>query len=96
LAGISIQLNKILKKSGLTNLLAATAYSAVLSSGNWIIAVVSIFVSSTLSHKFAKTPDTTIIYQIYITYTLAISLIVSGPLQLMFTRYIADKFLKID
>jgi len=94
LAGISIQLNKILKKSGLTNLLTATAYSAVLSSGNWIIAVVSIFVSSTLSHKFAKTPDTTIIYQIYITYTLAISLIVSGPLQLMFTRYIADKFFK--
>ncbi|WP_059175483.1 exopolysaccharide Pel transporter PelG [Thermodesulfovibrio aggregans] len=91
MAGISIQLKKFLEKRSLIGLVTATAYSAVLSSGNWIIAVVSVFFFSLLTNKFVKEPNTTLIYQIYITYTVAISLILSGPLQLMFTRYVADR-----
>lgn len=91
MAGISIRLKKILEKRSLTGLLTATAYSAVLSSGNWIIAVSSVFFFSILVNKFSREHNISVIYQIYITYTVAISLILSGPLQLMFTRYVADR-----
>jgi len=69
----------------------AAGYSAVLSSGNWIVAVGSIFFFSLLAYPFAKDKSWVIIYQIYITYAVALSLILSGPLQLMFTRYASDR-----
>ncbi len=91
MAGISIELKKILKKDSLLSLLTATGYSAVLGSGNWVVAVSMIFIFSSLSRAVAKDPSIPVVYQVYITYTVALSLIVSGPLQLMFTRYIADR-----
>ena len=68
-----------------------TGYSALLGTGNWVIAVASIFIFSVVAQRFASDPNVPIIYQVYITYTVALSLIVSGPLQLMFTRYVADR-----
>lgn len=91
MAGISIRLKKLLQKRSLTAVLTATGYSAMLSSGNWIIAVGSVFLFSIFAHWILKDPRIPIIYQIYITYTVAISLILSGPIQLMFTRYVADR-----
>jgi len=91
LAGISIELRRILKRPGLSGLLLATGYSALLSSGNWILAVGSIFFFSLLAQLITGQTQRVIIYQIYITYTVALSLILSGPLQLMFTRYVADR-----
>lgn len=92
MAGISIELRKILEKEGLANLFIAIGYSALLSSGNWIIAVSSIFLFSTLAKLLTNNSHIHVVYQVYITYTIAISMILSGPLQLMFTRYIADRF----
>jgi len=94
MAGISIELRKILKKESLINLFVATGYSAFLSSGNWIIAVSSIFLFSALAKALTTDSHMHIIYQVYITYTVAISMILSGPLQLMFTRYVADRFFR--
>ncbi|WP_457600447.1 exopolysaccharide Pel transporter PelG [Hydrogenivirga sp.] len=80
-----------MKKETLTGLLAAVGYSAVLGSGNWVVAVSSIFLFSSLARQFTDDPRIPVIYQVYITYTVAFSLVISGPLQLMFTRYIADR-----
>ncbi len=91
MAGISIELKKILRREKLLWLLVGAGYSALLGTGNWVIAVASIFIFSVVAQRFASDPDVPIIYQVYITYTVALSLIVSGPLQLMFTRYVADR-----
>ena len=91
MAGISIELRKLLQRDNLTNLALAFGYSAVLSSGNWLIAVFSIFFFSQLAHIFLGLSKSVLIYQILITYAVAISLILSGPFQLMFTRYVADR-----
>ncbi|NPB06980.1 MAG: exopolysaccharide Pel transporter PelG [Aquificae bacterium] len=91
MAGIGVELRKILKRPTITGVLLATGYSAVLSSGNWIIAVGSIFLFSLLAYPFAPEKSWVIIYQVYITYAVALSLILSGPLQLMFTRYASDR-----
>ncbi len=91
MAGISIELKRILKRDNLLSLLAATGYSAVLGSGNWVVAVSMIFIFATLAQATVEDRNTVVVYQIYLTYTVAISLVLSGPLQLMFTRYIADR-----
>jgi len=91
LAGIGVELRKILKRPTITGVLLAAGYSAVLSSGNWIFAVGSIFFFSLLAYPFAKEKSWVIVYQVYITYAVALSLVLSGPLQLMFTRYASDR-----
>ncbi len=91
MAGISLELKRILKRDSLLGLLTATGYSAVLGSGNWVVAVSMIFIFSSIARAVAKDPSVPVIYQVYITYSVALSLVVSGPLQLMFTRYIADR-----
>ncbi len=62
-----------------------------MSSGNWLIAILSVVVFSLIAVGFAKDPKIPEIYQVYITYAVALSLIFSGPLQLMFTRFVADR-----
>lgn len=91
MAGISIELRKLLQKGSLTSLTLAFGYSATLSSGNWLIAVFSIFFFSQLAYLLLGVGKDALIYQVLITYAVAISLILSGPFQLMFTRYVADR-----
>ena len=91
MAGISIELRKLLEKGSLTSLALAFGYSATLSSGNWLIAVFSIFFFSQLANLILGVQEESLIYQVLITYAVALSLILSGPFQLMFTRYVADR-----
>ncbi len=91
MAGISIELKKLLEKGSLTSLVLAFGYSATLSSGNWLIAVFSIFLFSQLAYLILGVGREALVYQVLITYAVAISLILSGPFQLMFTRYVADR-----
>lgn len=91
MAGISIELRKLLKKGSLTSLALAFGYSSVLSSGNWLIAVFSIFFFSQIANLILGAREEALIYQVLITYAVALSLILSGPFQLMFTRYVADR-----
>ena len=90
MAGVSIELRKLLKGTGIFNIISAGGYSALLSSGNWLIAVSSIFLISTFLGKYLENSSITVIFQVYITYAIALSLILSGPFQLAFTRYSAD------
>lgn len=91
MAGVHIELKRLLRKEGLWNLFLASAYSSVLSSGNWVLAIFTITFFSYISAQLVEDPKVPEIYQTYITYTVALSLITSGPLQLMFTRYVADR-----
>jgi len=91
MAGISFELKRILSRKGFLSLLEAAGYSAVLSTGNWFIAISSIFVFSILIIKITQNTELTTQYQAYITYTIALSLIFSGPFQMMFTRFCADR-----
>ena len=91
MAGISIELRKLLQKGSLTSLALAFGYSATLSSGNWLIAVFSIFFFSQLANLVLGVQRDVLVYQVLITYAVALSLILSGPFQLMFTRYVADR-----
>jgi len=93
LAGIAFEIRKILKKRSLIGLSYALTYGISLSAGPIIISIFSILFSGLVAMEF--TDEVTVRkYQIVVTYIIALSLIISSPLQLILTRYIADRYFK--
>lgn len=91
MAGIGFELRKILKRDNLLSLLQAYGYAAVISSGPWVLSIVGILVIGVLSYAVVV-PDILIVqFQVTVTYVIAFSLILTGPFQLAFTRFTADR-----
>jgi len=80
----------MLSKDSYTSLLGAYGYSAIIGSGPWIISIVSIvIVSYLLAGSFGDKEIQ--LFTASITHVYAFSLILVGPLQLVLTRFAADK-----
>jgi len=90
-AGIGFELRKILEKGDILSLLKAYGYSAVISSGPWIISIISIVVSGYISYPYIKNKHDLMAFMVSVTYLLALSLIYTGFFQFYFSRYIADR-----
>lgn len=91
MAGISFELKRLLKSNRLSSILLSFAYSVSLSAGPWIVSIVAILVAGIVAGKVSGDNDFVRKCQIVITYVTALSLIVSSPLQLLFSRYVADR-----
>ncbi|SMP65951.1 exopolysaccharide Pel transporter PelG [Noviherbaspirillum suwonense] len=91
MAGIGFELRKILKRDNLLSLMQAYSYAAVISSGPWILSIVGILIIGILSYSMVV-PDLLVTqFQVSVTYVIAVSLIFTGPFQLSFTRFAADR-----
>ncbi len=94
MAGIGFQLKKILEERTLTSVVKTFGYSAVLSSGPWVISMIIILgIGLTNIYLYQTKDPNNIILKSSVTYVsaLAISSILTGFLQLPFTRFIADR-----
>lgn len=93
MAGIGFELRRILKKKSLFSLAKVYGYSAMLSSGPWVISIVAILFVGFFNIGTAKTGGSAVQFQIVITYAIALasSMVITGFIQLPFTRYIADE-----
>jgi uncharacterized membrane protein len=91
MAGIGFELRKILKRDNLLSLLQAYTYAAVISSGPWILSIVGILLVGILSYSVVVPEVLITQFQVSITYVIALSLVLTGPLQLAFTRFAADR-----
>ncbi len=90
MAGIGLELKKILKKETVSSTLRAYSYAAIITSGPYVISIITILlIGYVLSELFI--PQKTKAFQIIVTYLIAFSLIITSPFQLTFTRYIADR-----
>lgn len=91
MAGIGFELRKLLKKESLSGVLQAYTFAGVIGSGPWILSILGILVIGFLSVAVVV-PDVLITqFQVSVTWLMAVSLIVTGILQLGFTRYISDR-----
>jgi uncharacterized membrane protein len=91
MAGIGFELRKMLRRDSLSGLLGAYAYAGIISSGPWVLSIVGILLIGVLSLPFVV-PGTLITqFQVSVTYLIAVSLILTGPLQLSFTRFTSDR-----
>ncbi len=96
MAGIGFELRKILKEDRLLSLAKVYGYSAILSSGPWVVSIVAILLVGFINLANYGADSEVYRFQVVITYAIALasSLIITGILQLPFTRYIADLIFK--
>ncbi len=91
MAGIGFELKKILSKKRLMSIIKAYSYSTAISSGPWLISILSILIAGYIARSFIHNEETITQFQVTVTYLIALSLIFTGFFQLAFTRYIADR-----
>ena len=91
MAGIGFELRKILSRDSYTSTLRAYVYAGLISSGPWVLSIISVMLIGFLSIGVVI-PDTLVRqFLVSVTYLMASSLVVTGGLQLFFTRFISDR-----
>lgn len=91
MAGIGFRLRGLMKDNSFTGLVKAYSFAGIISSGPWVLSIVGILLIGLLNTKNAHTEPFVEEFQISVTYLMAFSLLLTSPLQLMFTRFVADK-----
>lgn len=91
MAGIGFELRKMLRRDSLSGMLSAYAYAGIISSGPWVLSIVGILLIGVLSLPFVVPGSLITQFQVSVTYLIAVSLILTGPLQLSFTRFTSDR-----
>lgn len=97
MAGIGFELRHMLRKNTLSSVLQAYAYAGVIGSGPWVFSIIGVLLVGIFSVGVIAPPLLITQFQTSVTYLVAFSLILTGPAQLAFTRFISDRlFLKQD
>jgi len=91
MAGIGFELRRLLSDDKKFGVLRAYAYAGVISSGPWVISIVGIMAIGIITHFLDDKDANVMQLLVSITYLVASSLILSGGLQLMYTRYTSDR-----
>ncbi len=91
MAGIGFELRKISRSGSLESIFRSYAFSGVISSGPWIISILSLVFLTRVLHLFLS-KESIQLFSASVTHCYAFSLILVGPQQLVLTRHAADKF----
>ncbi len=91
MAGIGFELRKLLRRDSYSGLLQAYAYAGIISSGPWVLSIIGILLIGLLSVAVVVPQYLIVQFQISVTYLMVSSLVLTGALQLGFTRFIADR-----
>jgi polysaccharide biosynthesis protein PelG len=91
MAGIGFRLRGLMKNNSFSGLVQAYSFAGIISSGPWVLSIVGILLIGLLNTKNSHTELFVEEFQISVTYLMAFSLLLTSPLQLMFTRFVADR-----
>lgn len=91
MAGIGFELRRMLRKNTLTGLLQAYAYAGVIGSGPWVFSIIGILLVGIFSASVVVPSFLVTQFQTSVTYLVACSLILTGFVQLAFTRFVSDR-----
>jgi polysaccharide biosynthesis protein PelG len=91
LAGIGFELRKILNRDSYFALVRAYAYAGLISSGPWVLSILGLVAIGLLSVNIAVPNVLITQFQVSVTYLIMASLILTGVLQLSFTRWVSDQ-----
>jgi len=89
MAGIGFQLTKLMRPRTFTGLFKAYGYAALIGSGPWVLSMITIAILGLLLHRFGGRGDLELFF-VTVTHIFAASLVLTGPLQLILSRYAAD------
>ena len=90
MAGIGFKLRNILSKGTYVSLVTAYAYGAIISTGPWLISIISIGILAILCNNLLLIQES-ILFRTILVYTYMGTLVFTGPIYMSTTRYLADK-----
>lgn len=90
MAGIGFALRRLLEQDTYAGVLRAYTYASVIGSGPWLLSIIGILAIGVLSLHAPQAGEAVAQFQVSVTYLIAATLILTGPIQLGFTRYVAD------
>lgn len=90
MAGIGFVLRKLAVRGDLLGLAQGYFHASVSSSGGWLLAIVALSAITFFGPNFASYEDLTT-FRVIIVYNFAFSLLLTGPLTLVLTRYLSDQ-----
>ncbi|MEM9489036.1 MAG: exopolysaccharide Pel transporter PelG [Myxococcota bacterium] len=91
MAGIGFSLRRLGRGGGFTGLVAQYGAAGLISSGPWLISIATILFTGLWTVDLVPERRMVPQFQVSVTYLFAGSLILSGPLQLLFARLTADR-----
>lgn len=89
MAGIGFQLTRLMQHRTFAGGLQAYGYAALIGSGPWVLSMVTLAVLGAVLARAGRAGNLDVFF-VSITHIFAFSLVVSGPLQLILSRYSAD------
>ncbi len=91
MAGIGFELRRLLRKNTLLGLVEACTYAGIIGSGPWVFSIVGILLVGLISASIATPSFLITQFQTSVTYLVASSLVLTGLVQLAFTRFVSDR-----
>ncbi|MCL2723542.1 MAG: exopolysaccharide Pel transporter PelG [Polyangiaceae bacterium] len=91
MAGIGFELRQHLQKETYAGLITAYSIAAIIGSGPWVISIVGTILTGLVALAVQVSGAHVAVFFATITHVTAASLITSGMLQLLFTRFVADR-----
>ncbi|MSU49657.1 MAG: hypothetical protein EXS37_11330 [Opitutus sp.] len=89
MAGIGFQLTKLMRKQTFAGGLQAYGYAALIGSGPWVLSMVTLAVLGIVLQRAGAGGELDVFF-VSVTHIFAFSLVTTGPLQLLLSRYAAD------
>jgi uncharacterized membrane protein len=91
MAGVGFSLKTLRGDESYTGMLRLYGAAGIISSGPWLLSILSLLFIGVIGREIAPDPLALQRFQVSVTWLFAASLLFSGPLQLMFTRFAADR-----
>ena len=91
MAGIGFELRRLLRRDSYLGLLEAYGYAGLISSGPWVLSIIGVLLIGLMSLGTTGDRGEVVQFLVSVTWLMAGSLILTGILQLLFTRFIADR-----
>jgi len=91
MAGIGFELRKILSRDSYTATLRAYLYAGLISSGPWVLSIISVMLVGVISVGMLLPNALVGQFLMTVTYLMASSLILTGGVQWLFTRFVSDR-----
>ena len=89
MAGIGFQLTKLMQKRTLAGGLQAYGYAALIGSGPWVLSMVTLALLGLVLNRAGRAQELEVFF-VTVTHIFAFSLVATGPLQLLLSRFAAD------
>jgi polysaccharide biosynthesis protein PelG len=91
MAGVGFSLRSLHRSDGYTGLFKLYGAAGLISSGPWLMSILTLLMIGAVGRALVPDPSMLVRFQVSVTWLFASSLILTGPLQLMFTRFVADR-----